>query len=128
MRMSDWRSDVCSSDLLAATLPDLLLVALHRESGYGDHRYPPEIVVLFQPFGHLQPRNFRELDVHEDEVGSMFPRDRQGLDAVARLQRPVAMGFQKVVEQLHIELVVLDDEHCLRHTTSSDPADRKSVV
>src|SRR3546814_17028278 len=54
----------------------------------------------------------------------MFPRDRQGLDAVARLQRPVAMGFQKVVEQLHIELVVLDDEHCLRHTTSSEHAGR----
>src|SRR3546814_15465611 len=69
MRISDWSSDVCSSDLAD-------------------------------------------------------PRDRQGLDAVARLQRPVAMGFQKVVEQLHIELVVLDDGHCLRHTTSSEHAGR----
>src|SRR5690606_3611394 len=113
--------------VLAAALPDLFLVAFHGESGHRNHRDVPKIVVLLQPLGDLEPGNFRELDVHQDEIGPMIPGDREDLYPVARLQRPVAMGFQKVVEELHIKLVVLDDDHCLRHPTSPEPRRRPNV-
>jgi hypothetical protein len=37
------------------------------------------------------------------------------LEAVARTDGAVAVGFQQVVEELHVQLVVLHDHYCLRH-------------
>src|SRR5215813_9022849 len=37
------------------------------------------------------------------------------IEAVARAYGVVAVSLQHVVEELHVELMVLHDHHCLRH-------------
>src|SRR5690606_4819762 len=42
-------------------------------------------------------------------------RQLDGIHAVAGLDYGIATRFQKFVEELHVELVVFDDHHCLGH-------------
>src|ERR1700674_12511 len=100
---------------LAAAFADAFLVSLHGEGGNGDHRDLAELIVLLQPFGHFESRHLGKLDVHEDEVGTVLAGQRQSFHAVPRLQRLVAVRVEQVVEELHVQLVVLDDQNGLRH-------------
>ena len=56
-----------------------------------------------------------QLDFHEDQVRPVAAGEIDRLDAALRLDRRVAMGFQQIVEKLHVELVILDDEHGFGH-------------
>ena len=47
---------------------------------------------------------------HEDQVRLVLAGERQRAQPLAGLQSLVALGVQKVVEELHIELVILDDQ------------------
>src|SRR5216683_3188729 len=100
---------------LATTLADLLLVALHGEGGHRDDRDRLEVVVLLDPLGHFEARYLRQLDIHEDQIRVMLARELQRLHAVLGLQRIVTMRLQQVMEQLHIKVIVLDDENSLGH-------------
>src|SRR5260221_2323061 len=99
---------------LAAALANLLLVALHGEGGDGDDRNRAQLVVFLDPFRHLQPRYLGQLDIHQDQVGTMRTGDLERLHAVLGLQGVVTVRFEQVVEELHVELVILDDENGLR--------------
>ncbi len=44
-------------------------------------------------------------------------REIEHLETVAGLHRPIAVDVEKVVEELHVELVVLDDQDGLAGTT-----------
>src|SRR5665213_1596722 len=100
---------------LAATFANSLLVALHGKSRDGDHGDGFQLGVVLEPFGHFQARHFRQLDVHEDQVGPVLAREIERLDAVAGADGLVAVRFQQVMEELHVELVVLDNQDGLRH-------------
>src|SRR5690606_12072263 len=100
---------------LAAALADALLVSLHGEGGDGDNRNRMQLVILLQPLGDLEPRNFRKLNVHEDEVGAMVARKFERLKTVARAHSLITAGLNKVAEELHVELVVLDAHDLFRH-------------
>src|SRR5260221_251922 len=100
--------------VVAAALANLLLVALHGEGGDGDDRNRAQLVVFLDPFRHLQPRYLGQLDIHQDQVGTMRTGDLERLHAVLRLQGVVTVRFEQVVEELHVELVILDDENGLR--------------
>jgi hypothetical protein len=59
----------------------------------------------------------------------MLPRHLQSVDPVARLQRRIAVSFQQVVEKLHIELIIFNDQNCLHKAAfipkiESRPAER----
>src|SRR5215467_7251643 len=54
---------------LAAALANLLLVALHGEGRDGDDGNHLQRVIFLDPFRHLQAGDFRQLDVHENEIG-----------------------------------------------------------
>src|SRR5258706_9886976 len=56
---------------LAPAFADLLLVALHRERRDGNDRDRFEIVVFLQPFRNFEPRHFRQLYVHQNEIGAV---------------------------------------------------------
>src|SRR5260221_2904063 len=99
---------------LAATLADLCLVAFHRNRCHRDDRDRAQFVVFLDPFGDLQPRDLRQLDIHQNEVGAMQARELQRLHTVLGLQGVVTMRLEQVVEELHIELIVLDDQYGLR--------------
>jgi hypothetical protein len=48
----------------------------------------------------------------------VFARQVEGFDAVTGTDRGVAMGFQQIVEELHIELVVLHNQDSFGHPRS----------
>jgi hypothetical protein len=45
----------------------------------------------------------------------VFARQFQRLAAVFRFDRVLAVRFQQIMEELHVEIVVLDDENGLGH-------------
>src|SRR5581483_2586389 len=118
LRDRDRLGQIC----LAPALPDALLVALHGKGRDRDDRYRPQVVVLLDPFGYLQPRYFRELDVHEDQVGTVGPGKVDRFEAVAGLDDIVPARLEQIVEELHVELVVFHDQDGLRHRRLSTAA------
>ena len=51
----------------------------------------------------------------------MLAREIERLDAVARADRRIAVGLQQIVEELHIELVVLHNQDGFRHPPFPSP-------
>src|ERR1700757_2348160 len=98
---------------LAAAVPHFFLIALHREGGHRDDRDHPQISVSLDPLRDLQTGYFRQLDVHEDQIRTMLTSKRKCLDTVLGLQCTIAVSDEKVVEELHIEVVILNDQHLL---------------
>src|SRR6266540_2349903 len=103
---------------LATAFADALLVAPHRKSGHRDHRNGLELGIFLEPFGHFETGDFRQLNVHHDQIGTVLAREIERLHAVTCADGMVAVSFQQIVEELHVELIVLHDHHGLRH---SDP-------
>ena len=75
---------------LATGFPDALLIALHRKGGHRDHWNSLELGVLLEPLGHVEPGNFRQHDVHQDQIGTVLAGEIECLDAVARADWMVA--------------------------------------
>src|ERR1041384_8382241 len=100
---------------LAAALADALLVALHRKGSDGDDRNCLQLRIVLEPLRHFEPGNFRQLNVHQDQVRLVLAREIERLDTVAGTDRLVAVSFQEIVEELHVQLVVLHDQDGLRH-------------
>src|SRR6516162_5890873 len=105
---------------LASAFADALLVALHRKRSHRDHRNGLELGVFLEPLGHFESGDFRQLNVHQDQVGTVLAGEIERLDAVARADGIVAVSLQQIVEELHVELVVLHDHHGLRHGRPSE--------
>src|SRR5258708_32383540 len=76
---------------LAATLPYALLVAIHRKSRDGDNRDPLQLRIAFDPFRDLEPRNVGQLNVHQDQVGTIRARKLERLNSAARPHGIVAV-------------------------------------
>ena len=51
-----------------------------------------------------------QLDVHQDQIGLLLLRERMPSSRGPRLERPVALDLQDVAHELHVLLVVLDDQ------------------
>src|SRR5262245_8697467 len=104
---------------LATALADALFIALHRKCRHRDHGDGLELGVFLEPFGHFETGDLRQLYVHQDQIGTALAGEIEHIEAVARADGAVAVGLQQVVEELHVELVVLDDHYCLRHLSPS---------
>src|SRR5215469_16944083 len=100
---------------LASAFADLLFIALHGKGGDGDDGDRAEVVVLLDPFGHFEAGDLGKLDVHQDEIGMMLPGELQRFHPILGLQRHVAVRFQQIVEELHIEVIVFDNEYPIAH-------------
>src|SRR6185437_6828171 len=57
---------------LAASFADPLLLAIHGESRDCDNRNGFELGIVFEPLGHFEPRHFRQLDIHQDQIRLVF--------------------------------------------------------
>src|SRR6266550_2304768 len=98
---------------LAAALPDHLLIALHGKSRNGHHGNRAQGFVFLEPFCDFEARHFGKLNIHEDEIGMMLTRHVKRFYAIFSLENIVAMRVEEVVKELHIELIVLDDQNRL---------------
>ena len=69
-------------------------------------------------FSHLvtsRPRDLRQLDVHQDQVGPVLARQADRLHAAPGLQGLVAMRFEQIMKELHVQLIILDDQNLFLH-------------
>eukprot|EP01037_Dinobryon_pediforme_P014596 gene14597-14720_t len=67
------------------------------------------------PFGDFQARDLGQLDVHQNEIRPVITRKRQGLQPLTGLQGLIALGVEQIMKQLHVQLVILDDEDFFGH-------------
>ena len=81
--------------------------------------------VVLEPFGDFEAGDFGKLDVHQDEIGPVLAREVERLDAVAGADGLIAMRFQQIVEELHVELVVLHDQDGLSPSAPVPPSPRR---
>src|SRR5438876_7296382 len=100
---------------LASALADTLLVALHRKRRHRHHGNRLQLRIVLKPFGDLKAGYLGKLDVHDDQIRAVLAREIQRLDTVAGTDSAVTMSFQQIVEELHVELVVLHDQDSLGH-------------
>src|SRR6516225_1624420 len=103
---------------LATAFTDTPLIPLHRKGGYRDHRNGLELGILLEPLGHFETGDLRQLNIHQDQIGTPLAGEIEHLEAVARPDGAVAVSLQQVVKELHVELVVLHDHYCLRHLST----------
>ena len=111
LRYRNGFGDIC----LAAPFTNFFFVALHRKGGDGHNGDGAQAVVFLDPFGDFKAGNFRQLDVHKDQVRAIFTGNLKRLDAIARLQRLISMSVQKIMEELHIQLIIFDDQYFFGH-------------
>src|SRR5471032_1401607 len=69
-----------------------------------------------------------QLQIADDQVGQRAARQRHDLFAVVGLQRLVAEGRQQVDHQLHVGLVVFDDQYARAHRASVDYRGRRGAA
>src|ERR1700710_773894 len=106
---------------LAAAFADAFLVALHRERRDRDHRNGAQLRIVLDPARHLETGDLRQLDVHQDQVGTKVSHQIERLEAVAGARGLVAMGLQEIAKELHVELVVLHDQDGFCHPSLQFP-------
>src|SRR6266436_2335298 len=106
---------------LAAALADAFLVALHREGRDRDHRNRAQLGIILDPAGDLQSGNLRKLNIHQDEIGTKLANEIKRLETVAGTRGLIAMRFQKIAKELHIQLVVLHDQDGFCHPVPPIP-------
>src|SRR5215468_1279229 len=73
--------------------------------------------------GYFETGDFRQRNVHQNQVGAALAGEIERPNAVARADGMVAVSLQQVVEELHVELIVLHAHHGLRH-----PAELKRLA
>src|SRR5207245_1438138 len=98
---------------LAAAVTDLLLIAFHSKRRDRDDRDHSQIVIFLDPLGNLETGYFGKLNVHQDQIGAVLTGQHERLESILGLQCTITMCYEKIVEQLHIEVVVLDDQDLL---------------
>src|SRR5262249_17232945 len=90
---------------LATAFTDALLIASHRKGGHRDHRNGLKFGVFLEPIGHFETGDVRQLNIHQNQIGTALAGEIEYLEAVARADGAVAVGFQQIVEELHVELI-----------------------
>ena len=73
------------------------------------------VFVVLQPLGDLEAGDLRQLNVHQDQVGHVLSRQRERGKALAGFQGFIALRLEQIMKQLHVQLVILDDEDLFRH-------------
>src|SRR5205814_7483395 len=79
------------------------------------------------PAGDFEPGHLRQLDIHQDQIGAQLADQIERLETIAGAGGLIAMRFQQVAKELHVELVVLHDQDGFGHpvpplSQETDPA------
>src|SRR6185312_1635371 len=96
---------------VAAGLADPYLVPSHREGGDGHDRDVAETVILLDPLRDFETGHVGQLNVHHDQIRMPLASEAETDQSFLGLQHLIAVGAEQIMKQLHIELVVLDDEN-----------------
>jgi len=104
---------------LRAGLADALFVTFGGICRHRHDRYVPEPGIRLDRLDQFEPTDVGQLDIHDDQVRIGMPGTVERVGAILNRLRLIAMGPQKIAEQLEVELIVLDNEHLLGHRGSS---------
>src|SRR5665213_7392 len=99
----------------ATALANAFLVALHGKGGDRHDRYRLEFGIVLEPFCHFEAGYFRQLDIHQNEIRPVLACEIKRFDPIAGADGRIAVRFEKIVEELHIQLVVLHNQDGFRH-------------
>src|SRR6266478_5027364 len=108
----------------AAALADALLVPLHRKCRDRNHRDGTQFRIVLDPACHFEAGDLRELDIHQDQIGAHLAHEIERLETVGGTRGLIAVRFQQIAKELHIELVVLHDQDGFCHPSLQSPGDR----
>src|SRR5713226_5466638 len=100
---------------LAAALADTFLVALHRKRRDRDHGNRAQLRIVLDPARHLEAGHLGKLDIHQDQIGTELADKIERLETVAGTGCLIAMCFQQIAKELHVQLVVLHDKDGFCH-------------
>src|SRR3984957_14135351 len=67
---------------LAAALADAFLVALHRKCRHRNHRNGAQFRIVLDPARHFEAGHLRQLDIHQDQIGTQRADEIERLEAV----------------------------------------------
>src|SRR6185436_9084173 len=97
---------------VAAGLEEAVLVAAHGVRGQRQDGDLPGAVVALHLAHDREAVHAGEVNVHQDQVGGRvgLAGDRQRFLAAGRLDDVVAALFEQVLDELHVHVVVFDDE------------------
>ena len=83
---------------------------LYCIQGRHDHNgYQPRLFVLFQDTANRKPIHHRHHDIQKDEIRCFIRNFVQCLLTVGRTDRQVAMIFEFLFQDIHVERLVVDD-------------------
>ena len=80
-----------------------------------------QLRIVLDPARDFEAGHLRQLDIHQDQIGPMLAHEIERLDAVAGADGLIAMRFQQIAKELHIELVVLHDQDGFCHPVPPNP-------
>ena len=85
----------------------------------------------FSHFVTSRPETSGKLNIHQDQVWPVLAGKIHSVDSIAGADGLIAMGLQKIVEELHIELIVLHDQDSFGHSPPLlghlNPAQREGI-
>ena len=85
-RLEEFRHrDRFGNIIFASAFSNFLLVAFHGKGCDGDNRDRAKFIVFLKPARDIETRDFRQLNVHQDQVWFLFTRKTQDVEAVFRL-------------------------------------------
>src|SRR5437588_686274 len=100
---------------LASALANPLLVPLHRKGRHRHHRDRTQFRIVLDPARHFEAGDLRQLNIHQDQIGAHLAHEVKRLETVGGARGLIAMRFQQIAKELHIELVVLHDQDGFSH-------------
>jgi len=92
---------------------------LHRKGGHGDNRDGPQIIVFLEPLVTSRPDTSGSWMSIKIKSGRVAGANRSA-STPSRLSREIAMRFEKMVEKLHVRVVILDNQHALSGPARQD--------
>ena len=84
-------------------------------------RQPQALHLGAQPRQQRQAVQVGQLDVHQNQVWLVFAGNRQRRQTLAGLQGLVTLGFEQIMKELHVQLVVFDNHYLFGHLVSLGP-------
>src|SRR5579883_872785 len=74
---------------------------------------------MLQDSNDLCARDFRDLDVHNNEIWWGVTYTLEGFRSACGLSGTVPIALKKIFKKFHVEFIVLNNQNCFHHKSST---------